>query len=65
MARGSIKKRQLKDGSARYDVVVDLGKDPVTGERRQRKQTFKTKREAQAGLVGQQSEATESPVAGL
>jgi integrase len=45
---GSIIKRKLKDGSLRYDVVVDLGPDPVTGKRRQRKQTFKTKREAVA-----------------
>jgi integrase len=45
---GSITKRKLKDGSLRYDVVVDLGPDPVTGKRRQRKQTFKTKREAVA-----------------
>jgi integrase len=35
----------------RHDVVVDLGKDPVMGKRRQRKKTFTTKREAQASLT--------------
>ena len=52
MAQGSIKKRHLTGGRVRWDVVVDLGNDPVTGKRRQRKKTFMTKREAQAGLAG-------------
>jgi integrase len=52
MAQGSIKKRHLAGGRVRWDVVVDLGNDPVTGKRRQRKKTFMTKREAQAGLAG-------------
>lgn len=51
MAQGSIRKRQLDDSSVRYDVVVDLGIDQVTGKRRQRKKTFRTKREAQSGLT--------------
>jgi Arm DNA-binding domain len=52
MAQGGyIKRRLLGDGSVRYDVTVDLGPDPVTGKRRQRRKTFKTKREAQAGLT--------------
>jgi integrase len=51
VAQGSIKKRLLEDGSVRYDVIVDLGPDPVTNKRRQRKKTFTTKREAQAGLT--------------
>ena len=46
MARGSIKKEQRKDGP-RYIVTVDLGPDPVTGERRQRRQTYRTKKEAE------------------
>src|SRR5438132_5734793 len=52
MAQGSIKKRQLAGGRVRWDVVVDLGNDPLTGKRRQRKKTYMTKREAQAGLAG-------------
>ncbi len=51
MARGSIRKRQLEDGSVRYDAVVDMGADTSTGKRRQRKKTYSTKKEAQAGLV--------------
>jgi hypothetical protein len=48
VAQDGIAKRHLKDGSVRWDVVVDLGPDPVTGKRRQRKQTFKNQREAKA-----------------
>lgn len=54
MAAGSIHSRQLTKGSqrsVRYDVIVDLGPDPETGRRRQRKKTFATKREAQAALT--------------
>ena len=51
MAQGSIKKRRLSDGSTRYDVVIDLGIDPATNRRRQRKTTFTIKREAQAALA--------------
>ncbi|MCM2534960.1 Arm DNA-binding domain-containing protein [Neobacillus pocheonensis] len=41
--RGSIK----KDGNS-WNVVFDLGKDPVTGKRKQkRKRGFKTKKEAE------------------
>ncbi len=50
MARGSIRKRQV-EGGTRYDVVVDLGIDPVTGKRRQRKKTYTTRKEAQASLT--------------
>ncbi len=50
MARGSIRKCSRQDGVS-YEVVVDLGPDPVTGKRRQRTRRFKTKREAQAGLT--------------
>ena len=51
MARGSIERRLLDDGSVRYDVRVDLGPDPITHKRRQRKKTFTTKRAAQASLT--------------
>jgi integrase len=50
MAQGSIRKH-VREGSVRYEVVVDLGKDPVTNKRRQRTKTFKTKKEAQAYLA--------------
>lgn len=50
MARGSIRKRQSGQGT-RYDVVVDLGPDPVTGKRRQRSKSFNTRKEAQAHLT--------------
>ena len=44
--RGSIK----KDGST-WNVVFDLGKDPITGKRKQkRKRGFKTKKEAEKYL---------------
>ncbi len=46
MARGSIRKKQRADG-VRYEVVVDLGIDPLTGKRRQRSRSFKTRKEAQ------------------
>lgn len=56
MARGSITKRVLDDGSSRYDVIVDLGIDPITGKRRQRKKTFTAKKAAQAALTAWQAE---------
>jgi integrase len=45
-----IYKRELSGGRVRYDVVIDLGPDPVTGKRRQKSQTFKTRKEAMAAL---------------
>ncbi len=39
MAQGSIRKRQAADGPVRYDVTIDLGPDPLTGKRRQRRKT--------------------------
>jgi integrase len=50
MARGTIRKHERASG-VRYEVVVDLGFDPATGQRRQRSKSFKTKREAQAALA--------------
>lgn len=38
------------DGSARYKVVVDIGDDPASGQRRQRRGTFPTLKEARAWL---------------
>ncbi len=56
MARGSIKKRILEDGGVRYDAIVDLGVDPVTNRRRQRKRTFTAKKDATATLTAWQAE---------
>jgi integrase len=56
VALGSIKKRLLDGGRVRWDVIVDLGPDPVTNKRRQRKKTFTTKREAQAALTSWQAD---------
>jgi hypothetical protein len=45
VAQGSIRKH-VRDGGVRHEVVVDLGKDPVTSKRCQRTKTFETKKEA-------------------
>lgn len=47
---GSLRLIKRSDG-ARYEVEVDLGTDPVTGERRQRSRSFRSKREATAALT--------------
>src|SRR5579871_894651 len=56
MAQGSIQKRTLDGGRIRWDVVVDLGNEPMTGKRRQRKRSFPTRKEAQAALNEWQTE---------
>src|SRR5262249_10120085 len=48
--RGAIWKRRGKRGVS-YTVRVDLGLDPVTGKRRQRAETFRTKDEAETALA--------------
>ena len=48
---GSIQKRSGAQGVA-YRARVEFPPDPVTGERRQRSQTFKTKKEAEKALAG-------------
>lgn len=55
MTRGSIRKHE-RDTGIRYEVVVDLGIDPVTGKRRQRTKSFPTKKEAKAALTSWLSE---------
>jgi integrase len=55
MARGSIRRHE-RPGSIRYEVVVDLPIDPVTGKRRQRSKSFRTKREASVQLNAWQVE---------
>lgn len=43
-----IKRIELKDGTVRYRFVIDVGRDPDTGKRKQVTHTFDTKREAKA-----------------
>ena len=50
MARGSIKKRILTTGEVRYDVIVDF-RSKGGGDRRQRKRTYTSKKEAQVSLA--------------
>jgi integrase len=49
--RGSVQKRTGKNGTVSYMVRVEMPADPVTGERRQRAKTFKTRKEADAELA--------------
>ena len=44
--RGRIVKNEGKRGVS-YSAVVDVGADPVTGDRKQKKKTFKTKKDAE------------------
>lgn len=46
MAKDPIRRIELKDGSVRYRFVVDIGRDPKTGKRRQKTMTFDKKGEA-------------------
>ncbi len=48
--KGSVQKRTGKQGPA-YRARVEYPPDPVTGERRQRSKTFRTRREADAALA--------------
>src|SRR5713226_7879400 len=48
--QGAIWKRTGKRGVS-YTARVDLGTDPVTGKRRQRAETFRTRKEAEAALA--------------
>lgn len=56
-----IKKIELKDGTTRYRFVIDIGRDPATGRRRQLTKTYNTKREARteyAKIKNQTDEGT-------
>jgi len=55
MASGYIRKRDRKDGVA-YLASIEVGTDPLTGARRERAETFRTKREARAALARWQTE---------
>ncbi|MFB9238689.1 tyrosine-type recombinase/integrase [Plantactinospora siamensis] len=45
---GPIKRIELKDGKVRYRFVIDVGRDPDTGKRKQVTHTFDTAKEAKA-----------------
>jgi len=50
--RGSVYKRKGKDDVVYYDVVFDLGRDPVTGKRKQKwLRGFRTRKEAEKALA--------------
>ena len=42
-----IKRIELKDGTIRYRFVIDIGRDPETGKRKQQTCTFDKKRQAE------------------
>jgi len=50
MAKGSVFKDVAKDGTVSWRVRVDMV-DSATGKRRQPQRTYKTKREAEAGMA--------------
>lgn len=43
-----IKRIELKDGRIRYRFVIDVGRDPTTGKRKQETHTYDGKREAKS-----------------
>jgi integrase len=43
-----IKRVDLKSGAVRWRFIIDAGRDPTTGKRKQERHTFDTKREARA-----------------
>ncbi len=45
-----VKNRRTGKVEVRYELVVDAGKDPLTGKRRQVRRRFKTEKEAREGL---------------
>lgn len=59
--KGSIQKHVGKTGTSWY-AVVDLGPDPVTGRRRQRRISAPTKREVQALVAAKLTEAERGQV---
>lgn len=50
-SRELIVRKTLDDGSTRYWVRLDVGSDPATGRRRQRRAVFRTLREAKAWVA--------------
>src|SRR5947209_5343589 len=62
MASTYIRKRKRKDGSV-YVASVDLGKDPLTGKRKERSETFHSRHEAKAALARWQAELNQGTFA--
>ncbi|BDG48341.1 Arm DNA-binding domain-containing protein [Parageobacillus sp. KH3-4] len=55
--RGSVKKDKK---TGKYYFVIDIGKDPLTGKRKQKKKRgFKTKKEAEKALAALLNELNE------
>lgn len=57
MATGRVEPRKLKDGTYHYQAIVELGRDPVTGERMRKQKTVATKKLADATLRKMLNEA--------
>ena len=49
--RGQIRKRIGKKGEISYDVIVPMGKDPITGKYKKKWVTVKGKKEAEKKLA--------------
>ena len=65
MASGHIRKREYKDGSHGWQIVIDFGIDPVTGKRERKYHMTKgTKREAEKLKVKMLSEIHEGTFIG-
>jgi Arm DNA-binding domain len=64
--RDGIRTVALADGSKRYEIVVDAGRDPKTGRRQQTRRRYKLLREAKAELarIGHQTRTGEFVGAG-
>jgi len=43
-------KGHIRQRNCSWPVIFDIGRDPVTGRRRQRAKTFRTKRQAMVAL---------------
>jgi integrase len=51
MAQGSIRRRVARDGTISWRLRIELPPDPRTGQRRQERQAFTRKRDAEAALA--------------
>jgi len=57
MARGSVKQdKRVKNGVRSWVVTVDIGPDPTTGKRRQRRRSFPTRKVAEAEMAAWRAE---------
>lgn len=51
MASPKIRKIMLPSGKVKYETVADVGLDPATGKRRQRRKRFDRRKDAEADLA--------------